>query len=163
MTTGQGVISTLKSALKCGGKCDCCASLQAQIDALRNQVLMKSERPALVNESVNLAVPVAVGLVISNVTPKIAATQATAAAAAATASGAAAGVAKLSPLLGLIGAIGSILSLLGLPAIVNLLGSRIDAVESLIASVDAGLSRAIGLIGVADQKADQALTRAFIP
>ncbi|MFM5938453.1 MAG: hypothetical protein ACKOQ2_08780, partial [Dolichospermum sp.] len=90
---------------------------------------------------------------MSQVLPKIAATEATAAAAAATASGAAAGVAKLSPLLGLIGAIGSILSLLGLPAVVNLLGSRIDAVESLIASVDAGLSRAIGLIGVADQKA----------
>ncbi|MFM6603238.1 MAG: hypothetical protein ACKPH3_04015, partial [Dolichospermum sp.] len=101
--------------------------MQAQIDALRNETLKKSERPGIVNESVNLAVPVAVGLVISNVTPKIAATQATAAAAAATASGAAAGVAKLSPLLGLIGAIGSILSLLGLPAVVNLLGSRIDA------------------------------------
>ncbi|MFM6869998.1 MAG: hypothetical protein ACKPKQ_08365, partial [Dolichospermum sp.] len=81
MASSQGVISDLNSALRCGGKCDCCASLQAQIDALRNEFLKKSERPGIVNESVNLAVPLAAGLVMSQVLPKIAATEATAAAA----------------------------------------------------------------------------------
>ncbi|MBO1050399.1 MAG: collagen-like protein [Dolichospermum sp. DEX182a] len=138
-------------------------NLSAKLNNLQANVLLKRDKSAIVDQSVSLAAPLAAGLVVANVTPKIAAAQATAA-------GAAAGVAKLSPLLGLLGAVGSILSLLSLPAALNVLGGRIDAVEGWTASLDRAVSGAINLAGKglkqaneAAEIANRALNRAMTP
>ena len=153
MPQSSAVIANLQSALGCAGKCDCCASLQSQIDSLNqkfNQYIPASDKQLLIDESVNLGLPLAVGLVMSQVLPKIAAVEVTAASAAGAA-------ATLSPLLPLVGVAAAILNLLSTPVTLNVLGGRIEAVEAWSASLDRGISQALGFVGLAASKANEAL------
>ncbi|MBO1055962.1 MAG: hypothetical protein HEQ27_05300 [Dolichospermum sp. JUN01] len=157
MAQGNAVIGNLQSALDCAGKCDCCSNLQSQINDLRSQISTKigqEEKPAIVEASVisaeQLIGPglIALGSAINSLRPEIAA-----ASAAATQAAQAAGT-VLAQLAGIATQIAAILASI---ATLKVLGSRIDAVESLALSIGNNLSDALSLIASAKSMAEKAL------
>ena len=151
MAQGDAVIANLQSALGCAGKCDCCASLQSQINDLRSQINTKigqEEKPLIIQQSVasaeQLILPAAMGFITASVSGlqlNIAAANNTANTALSQASSLAAGLTAI---------LASIATLL-------VLGQRIDAVESLALSIGNNLSDALSLIASVKSIATKAL------
>jgi hypothetical protein len=166
MSQSGAVIAKLQSALDCSSKkCDCCDGLQAQINDLRNQINTKigqEEKPAIIQQSVasaeQLLVPgilLFVGNAVNALRPEIAAAAAAASQAASTATAAATAAAgAIAQLAGMAAQIAAILTSIVTLAV---LGTRIDAVESLALSIGNGLSEALSLIGAVKSTATRAL------
>jgi chaperonin cofactor prefoldin len=165
MSQSSAVIAKLQSALDCTGKkCDCCDGLQAQINDLRNQINTKigqEEKPAIIQQSVasaeQLLVPgilLFVGNAVNGLRPEIAAAAAAASQAASTATAAATAAAgAIAQLAGMTAQIAAIFTSIATLAV---LGTRIDAVESLALSIGNGLSEALSLIGAVKSTATRA-------
>ncbi|MBE9235835.1 hypothetical protein IQ227_07240 [Anabaena aphanizomenioides LEGE 00250] len=154
------------------------ASLRADIAALDNKYVLKTEKPNIVNESIkgaqNLIVPIigtTVAVAISPLAAQIStavslANSATAAAAAATAAAQSAASAAATALAKLAGIAAQIAAILGVIATLQVLGARIDAVEGGLNALGNDVSKILGLIFPiksqaerAEGKADSALSR----
>ncbi|MBE9056350.1 alanine-zipper protein [Sphaerospermopsis sp. LEGE 08334] len=171
----MSVIGNLNQTLQCAGKCDCCEKLQSQINslnqriaALDNKFIPKNEKPNIINESIkgaeNSIVPIigsTIALAVSPLGPQIAnatalANAANAAAAAASTAAKAAATAAAAALTKLAGIAAQIASILAAIAILQVLGSRIDAVESGLAALGNDVSRILGLILPIKNQAERA-------
>jgi hypothetical protein len=160
----MSIESNLQAAINCSKKCDCCASLQSQINQLNqrlNGYIPQSEKPQIIQQSVataeQLILPAAGVLAYQAsqaLMPAINSAIAAASGAASTAANAATLAASTAAKLA--GVVTQIAALLGILGVLSVLGSRIDAIENGLGMLGADVSRVFGLLPPIRNAANQA-------
>ena len=164
MGQGAPVISTLRAALACSGKCDCCESLQSQINEINNKLhnfIPQSEKSQIIQQSVataeQLILPAATVIAyqaVQSFMPYIQSAITIANQAASTAANAASLAASTA--LKLAGIIAQIATILGLLGVLSVLGARIDAIQNGLGILGNDVSRIWGLLPSIKNLANQA-------
>ncbi len=164
MGQGAAVISTLQAALACSGKCDCCESLQSQINEINNKLnnfIPQSEKSQIIQQSVataeQLILPAATVIAYQaaqSLMPYIQSAISIANQAVSTAANAASLAASTA--LKLAGIIAQIATILGLLGVLSVLGARIDAIENGLGILGNDVSRIFGLLPSIKNLANQA-------
>jgi hypothetical protein len=164
MGQGAPVIASLQAALACSGKCDCCQSLQNQINDINNKLnnfIPQSEKSQIIQQSVataeQLILPAATVIAYQaaqSLMPYIQSAISIANQAVSTAANAAS--LATSTALKLAGIVAQIAAILGLLGVLSVLGSRIDAIENGLGILGNDVSRIFGLLPSIKNLANQA-------
>jgi predicted nucleic acid-binding Zn-ribbon protein len=171
MGQGAAVIASLQAALACSGKCDCCENLQNQINEINNKLnnfIPQSEKSGIIDagafKAQDLILP-AVGIAITNAINPLSsqigiireiADDAINIGRTATTTAANAASAAASALSKIAGIALSIASILASIAALEVLGFRIDNIESGLNLLGNDVSRVFGLLPSIKNLANQA-------